>query len=687
MKKSLTQEIGNRPKTIIIVQARIKSSRLPGKVILKVQNEPLIIKLLKRLNLSKEVDKVILAIPRSKQDILIKKILIKNKYEFYEGDEKNTLKRYYYAAKKFKADIIVRITADCPFSDPQLIDNFLKKFRKSQVDYLSNTLTPTFPDGLDIEIFSFKTLSKTFKLAKSKYDKEHVTPYIKRNKIFSKKNISFKKNLSKLRWTLDQQEDFEVINFIFSKFKSNNFSWHEILKLSKKYKNIFKINENIKRNEGSQISEGQKLWNRAKNIIPGGTMLFSKNPDLTLPKKWPAYYSKAKGCEIWDLEKNKYLDMSFMGVGTNVLGYANNNIDKKIIKSIKKSNMSTLNNKYEILLAEKLIQIHPWAKMARFTRTGGEANAVAIRIARAYTKKNNIAVCGYHGWHDWYLSSNLNNKKNLDSLLLKNLKTLGIPKNLKGTVHPFVYNNFNQLKNLIKKHDIGIIKMEVARNMRPKNNFLKKVRQLADKKNIVLIFDECTSGFRGRLGGLHLDYKIYPDMAIFGKAIGNGYAINAIIGKEHIMRAAEETFISSTFWTEKIGVVAALSTIEEMERIKSWKKINSVGKKIRKKWNALAKKHKIKIVIQGLNSLLSFRINSKNWLKYKTYISQELLKHKILSSNVFYPCISHNDQKLKLYFDALDKTIKNIALCEKKKLNIDNLLEQPVCQSGFGRLN
>ena len=157
-------------------------------------------------------------------------------------------------------------------------------------------------------------------------------------------------------------------------------------------------------------------------------MLFSKNPDLFLPKKWPAYFSKAKDCYIWDLENKKYIDMSFMGVGTNVIGYANSKIDNQVINSIKKSNMSTLNTNYEILLAEKLIEIHKWADMARFTRTGGEANSVAIRLARAFTSKDNIAACGYHGWHDWYLSSNLMNKKNLEQHLLKNLSIKGVPK-------------------------------------------------------------------------------------------------------------------------------------------------------------------------------------------------------------------------------------------------------------------
>ena len=156
-----------------------------------------------------------------------------------------------------------------------------------------------------------------------------------------------------------------------------------------------------------------------------------------------------------------------------IYGYVNSKIDNQVIKSIKNSNMSTLNNVYEIYLAEKLIEIHDWADMARFARTGGEANSIAIRLARAFSK-DNIAVCGYHGWHDWYLSSNLKNKRISETHLLPNLAIEGVPKKLKGTVYPFKYNDFKYLKKLIRKKNIGIIKMEVVRNIMPKNNFLKK---------------------------------------------------------------------------------------------------------------------------------------------------------------------------------------------------------------------
>ena len=199
------------------------------------------------------------------------------------------------------------------------------------------------------------------------------------------------------------------------------------------------------------MSTGNKLYNKAKLLIPGGTMLFSKRPEIFLPNLWPSYYTKTKDCYVWDLDGVKYTDFSHMGVGTNSLGYNNEFVDKEVINAINMGNMSTLNNPDEVLLAEKLIELHSWADMVRFARTGGEANSIAIRIARAAAGKDKIAVCGYHGWHDWYLSANLNKSKNLDNHLIPGLNPNGVPQNLSNTVIPFEYNDIELFKKLFLK--------------------------------------------------------------------------------------------------------------------------------------------------------------------------------------------------------------------------------------------
>jgi glutamate-1-semialdehyde 2,1-aminomutase len=436
----------------------------------------------------------------------------------------------------------------------------------------------------------------------------------------------------------------------------------------------------------SDMGKGQKLYEKAKTLIPGGTMLLSKRPEMFLPNQWPTYFSRAKGCTVWDLDGNKYTDVSIMGIGTNILGYGNVKVDNAVRGTITSGNMSTFNCPEEVQLAEKLVELHPWADMVRLARTGGEANAIAIRIARAASGRDKVAICGYHGWHDWYLSANLGDSQHLAGHLLPGLNPVGVPEQLKGSVIPFSYNNYDELLSVVNAHDIGVIKMEVSRNMGPKKGFLEQVRKLATERNIVLIFDECTSGFRQSFGGLHKLYGVNPDMAIFGKALGNGYAITAVIGKREIMEAAQNTFISSTFWTERIGPTAALATLAEMEKQKSWEMITEAGISIKERWQALADDQGVKISLWGLPALAGFSFVSSNNLAYKTYITQEMLKKGYLAGNSIYVCTHHTPDVLEGYYRYLEILFKDISEFEKGRAVFSNL-KGPICHDGFKRLN
>jgi glutamate-1-semialdehyde 2,1-aminomutase len=415
-------------------------------------------------------------------------------------------------------------------------------------------------------------------------------------------------------------------------------------------------------------------------------MLLSKRAEMFLPDQWPAYFNRAKGCTVWDLDGRPYIDMSIMGIGTNTLGYGHPEVDEAVRKTVTAGNMSTLNCPEEVYLAERLVELNPWAQMVRLTRSGGEANAVAIRIARAASGKDKVAFCGYHGWHDWYLAANLGDEKTLAGHLLPGLEPRGVPEGLRGTVHAFNYNNFAELEALVNAHDIGVIVMEVVRNVGPMDGFLDKVRRLATERGIVLMFDECTSGFRQTFGGLFTQYAVEPDLAMFGKALGNGYALNAVVGRREVMEAAQTTFISSTFWTERIGPTAALKTLEVMKRVKSWEQITSTGREITAKWQALAAAHGLSITTSGLPALTSFAVTSPNALAYKTLITQEMLAKGYLAGTSVYVCIEHTPDVVAGYFDALDGVFRLIKECEDGR-DIASFLRGPICHEGFKRLN
>jgi len=678
-------------KALAIIQARMGSTRLPGKVLKKISGTPIIGLIVKRLQKSKQLNDIIVATSNNRVNKPLIEYLKKNKIKYYCGSESDVLSRFYGAATKNKCDVIARITADCPLADPKIVDDFIKKFKKENIEYVSNCNPWTYPDGMDVEVFSYNLLKKANKLAKKKnrLNGGVLISFLREHKNIKIKNIKCPiKNIENYRLTVDEEIDLKLIKKIYQHFHPNiYFSFQDIIKFAKRNKKIFKINSHIKLNEGSYLSKSQKLWKRASSIILGGNSLLSKNPNLFLPNKWPTYFSKSKGCIIWDLNSKKLIDMSLMGVGTNILGYCNSEVDNAVKKNIANGNMTTLNCPEEVYLAEKLIDIHSWADKVKFARTGGEANALAIRIARAASGRENVAFCGYHGWHDWYLSANLKDNSGLNSHLIPGLDPLGVPKKLRNTSFGFNYGDYNMLEKLVQEKNIGVIKMEVCRNTQPNINFLKRVRNLATEKKIVLVFDECTSGFRQSLGGLHLAINIIPDIAIFGKALGNGYAITAVLGKDAVMEKAKNSFMSSTFWTERIGPTAGLKTLEIMEREKTFIRITELGNKLISVWKKLSKRHNIKISISGLPSLAKFSIKSSSSQKYKTFITQEMLKKGFLAGTGVYMSIAHNENIIKKYELVLDEIFYKISLCEKRTISIDEILKYPVSHLPFERLN
>lgn len=674
-------------KIIAIVQARMGSTRLPDKVMKAINGVPMIELLLARLSHSQEINQIVVASSVDAKNQPLFEHVLSLGYACERGSETDVLDRYVQAAKAHQADVVVRITGDCPLVDPTLVDECIRNFRDANVDYYSNINPPTYPDGLDIEVVTLAALKQALRESVDPFDHEHVTPYIRKSGRFTTASMRNDADLSALRWTVDEPADFEVVCNVFEHFAPEiHFSWRQVLVLQKDNPLLFAANHQIERNEGADMGTGQKLWKRAKRIIPGGNMLLSKRAEMFLPDQWPAYFSKAKGCKVWDLDGREYTDMCVMGIGTNTLGYGHPEVDDAVRKTIDAGNMSTFNCPEEVYLAEKMIELHPWADMVRLARTGGEANAVAIRIARAASGRDKVAICGYHGWHDWYLSANLGDDKSLDGHLLPGLEPNGVPRNLKGTVFPFKYNEYAELEGLVNTHNIGVIKMEVVRNMGPEDNFLHKVRKLADDRNIVLIFDECTSGFRETFGGLHKKYGVEPDMAIFGKALGNGYGITATIGRREVMEAAQSTFISSTFWTERIGPTAALKTLEVMERVTSWNTITQIGLHIRECWQKLADQYDLSISHWGLPALTGFSFNSPEALAYKTLITQEMLVKGYLAANSVYVCTEHSPEIVDGYFNALDPVFKLIKECEEGR-DVMSLLNGPICHAGFKRLN
>ena len=426
--------------------------------------------------------------------------------------------------------------------------------------------------------------------------------------------------------------------------------------------------------------------NKAKTLIPGLSQLLSKRPDMFNQDVWPTFFSKAKGCYIWDMQGTRFLDMSISGIGANILGYAEPAVDNKVIETIQNGVSSSLNCPEDVLLAEKLTALHPWANQVRYARCGGEAMAVAVRIARAATKKDKIAFCGYHGWHDWYLAANVSSDENLDEHLIAGLSPAGVPKALAGTAIPFSYNDIDSFKKVVSEHgaELGAIVMEPTRNIAPDSAYWREIEAIAKELDIPLIIDEISMGFRLNCGGSHLKLGINPDIAVFSKALANGYAMAAVIGKDKWMDAAQTSFISSTMWTERVGPTAALANIEFYQEHQVEKHLAEIGQSIKAGWQSLAEKHELKIHISGIDPLCHFSFECDDFLTIKAYFIELMLKQGVLATNMFYAMFAHKKEHVEQYLEAVDYAFAAIKHALKEPRVLQHITPTT---SGFKRLN
>ena len=415
-------------------------------------------------------------------------------------------------------------------------------------------------------------------------------------------------------------------------------------------------------------TNNKKLWEKAKKIIPGGNGLLSKRPERFLPNGWPTYFKKASGVYIWDLNNKRYIDMTSMGIGTSVLGYSNKFINHFVKKKIDQGINTTLNCYDEYELGKELLKIDKFADQVRFARGGGEAMSLAVRIVRSKTKKTKIIFSGYHGWHDWYLSSNINNIKNLNNHLLKNLKPLGVPKIYKNSAVPLEFNNLNQLYKLSKNRNLAAIVIEPSRLEKLSKKFVSELNKICKEKKILLVVDEITSGWRDCKGGIYKEIGLKPDIVVYGKALGNGFAISALVGKKKIMDIAQDTFVSSTAWTERVGFAAGLGVIKFHKKKNVFGHNKKMGKHIKKNWIKLAKKHDLKIIVNNLDTIINFNFLYKSKNDYLiTLFTELMLKENFLANNNIYISLAHSKLIVSKYLKSVDKVFYLISRYLKDK--------------------
>ncbi|MDP2601854.1 MAG: aminotransferase class III-fold pyridoxal phosphate-dependent enzyme [Deltaproteobacteria bacterium] len=656
------------PNVVAIIQARMGSTRLPGKVLADIAGRPMLWHIVGRVRRASTVGRVVIATSTARADDPVEEFCRAHEIACFRGSETDVLDRYYQAARESAADTVVRVTGDCPLIDPQVIDRVVAVFLAEECDYATNTFRYTYPDGLDTEVFSFAALESAWRQAARPAEREHVTPYLKTSGLFQVRNVENEIDLSKrnLRWTVDEPSDLEFARAVYARLGSCGvFGYRDVVRLQEEEPDLYQINAGRTCNEGHYkslvtdsaipprrqvLTRSHELKARAERLIPSCTQTFSKGPTQFVQGVAPVFLARGQGSHVWDVDGNEYIDYP-MGIGPVILGHNYPAVTEAVQRQLQEGSAFSLPHPLEVEVAELLSEIIPCAEMVRFGKNGSDVTSAAVRVARAYTGRDLIACCGYHGWQDWYIGTTT--------------RRLGVPQAVQALTLTFEYNHLESLKRLFAEHpaQIAAVIMEPIGVEEPRDQFLQEVQKLAQREGALLVFDEVVTGFRVALGGAQEYFGVTPDLACVGKAMGNGLPISAIVGRKEIMALFDEVFFSFTFGGEAISLAAAKATLEEMREKNVVAHLWEQGQRLKDGYHVLAREHGVANYTQcaGLppHTVVMFKdAQGRESLEMKSLFMQECLKRGILFSGVQNTCFSHSpadiDTTLRVYNAAME---------------------------------
>jgi glutamate-1-semialdehyde 2,1-aminomutase/spore coat polysaccharide biosynthesis protein SpsF len=641
-------------KVVAIVQARMSASRLPGKVLLDIAGQPMLVRVVDRVKAAKGVDAVVVATSDKRADDAVAKLCQERGIAFFRGNETDVLDRFHRAAEANHATAVVRITADCPLMDPAVIDKVIARYAKGDCDYATNVLRYTYPDGLDVEVFSAAALARAHREATDAAHREHVTVYIRTTGKFRVEGVENEVDLSKkdYRWTVDEPRDLDFVRGVYERLGADKpFGMNDVLALLEREPGLLKSNEGTMKNEGyyTSLAKGPALeptkrslgksreWlERSAKVIPTCAQTFSKGPNQFVKGVSPTFLQRAKGSHVWDVDGNEYIDY-VNGLGPTILGNDDPVVTEAVVRQVREGVTFSLPHPLEVELAELLCQVIPCAEMARFGKNGSDVTAGAVRVARAFTKREKVACCGYHGWQDWFIGTTTRN--------------LGVPRSTQELTKTFNYNDLPSLERVFEqnKGEIACVIMEPIGVVDPEPGFLQGVQDLCKKNGALLVFDEVVTGFRVHLGGAQSLYGVTPDLACFGKAMGNGYPIAALVGRRDVMKIVDDIFFSFTFGGDVLGIAASIATIKEMQKKPVIEHLYAQGERLKDGYNALAKHYGLADVTKciGLppHTVCTWADTPKaDGLVLRSIVQQELVKRGVLFLVGHNTCYAHSNE-------------------------------------------
>jgi glutamate-1-semialdehyde aminotransferase/spore coat polysaccharide biosynthesis protein SpsF (cytidylyltransferase family) len=660
-------------KIVAIVQARMGASRLPGKVLLDIEGEPMLARVVARVRAAKAVNEVVVATSDQPADDAVADLCKSRDIAFARGSETDVLDRFFRAAEAYAATVVVRITGDCPLVDPAVIDKVIKAYRTQPVDYATNVLRYTYPDGLDVEVMSFDALRRAHADATDPVEREHVTPYIRTSGKFRVAGVEHDVDLSQkqYRWTVDDEADLAFVRAVYARLagqRGPTFGLDDVLGLLEREPSLLESASKAARNEGYYLSiakapaiapqerklDQSKAWlARAAKVIPSCSQTFSKGPTQFPQGSAPAFLSRGKGSHVWDVDGNEYIDF-INGLGPIILGYDVPEVSEAAIQTTRDGASFSMPHPLEVELAEVLCELIPCAEMVRYGKNGSDVTAGAVRVARAFTGRDKVACCGYHGWQDWFIGTTTRNA--------------GVPKATQELTKTFGYNDLPSLERVFADNagEIACVIMEPIGIVDPEPGFLEGVKALCEKNGALLVFDEVVTGFRVALGGAQAHYGVTPDMGCFGKAMGNGFPVAAVVGRRDVMKVFDDVFFSFTFGGDVVGLAASLATIKVMRERPVIEHLWAQGERLKDGYNVLAKHFGVDKYTQCIGlaprTVCTFAdAPGADGLLVRSIVQQEMLRRGVLFLVGHNICYAHSEEDIEHTLRAHRAALETLA--------------------------
>ncbi len=652
-------------RTAAIIQARMSSTRLPGKVLMELGGLPVLGWSVRAAQAVTGVDAVAIATSEEPADDPIASWCDTAGIACMRGPLQDVLLRYAQAARRMEADIVMRLTADCPLLDPAVCGEVLCLLKRTQADYANNCFPRTWPDGLDCEVFTAEALYAADKEAMLPSQREHVTPYLRNNqqRFTVRSLVCPLPGLGTERWTLDHAEDFSFLKEIAAWLSPDRPPGYlEVLAVLDRLPGLRErhpipaarpVPAPVSHQPRPSFSMSKTMLARAERLIPQGTQTFSKSALQFPAGHAPLFITHGEGGHVWDVDGNEYIDL-VCGLLPVMLGYADPDVDEAIRQQLTRGITFSLATALEIELAERMSEVVPCAEKVRFAKNGSDATSAAIRLARAYTSRERIMVCGYHGWQDWYIGATSRHK--------------GVPEAVRALTHTVPYNDLAAVEALLMKHkgEFAALIMEPVNVALPQPGFLQQLKELLHRHGALLIFDEVITGFRLAAGGGQEYFGVIPDLASFGKALGNGMPISAVAGRAEVMREMEDIFFSGTFGGETLSLAAAIAVMDKIRLQPVIHTLWKTGDRLRAGVETLLKQHGLAeiVIMRGLAPwiLLDFLPQpTASREAIKTLFITEMALQGVLILGSHNICYAHTEADIARILQAYDHALGRIS--------------------------